>query len=113
MKLIPITNDLFNIANRLKSINPYFQLYFNKLLGRFEVHSSCQHPNTLSFVVPYEQLDARTVELALQSRTEHADKIFYQVEQHNKLVEKHALDDAVDNGMAAIEDALSSGQITL
>ncbi|MBQ7914171.1 MAG: hypothetical protein IJ492_01670 [Clostridia bacterium] len=113
MKLIPISNDLFNIVNRLKSINPNYQVYFNKELCRFEVHCSTQYLNTLAVIVPYDQLDARTVSLVEQSRTEHAERIFRQLDYHNQLVEKHAVDDAVNNGMASIERALSKGEISL
>ncbi len=113
MNLIPITNDLFNVANRLKSVNANYQVFYNATLGRFEVHTKNQRPTTLAFVVPYPSLDARTVVLARQSRIENANEIYQQMEQHNEMLEKQQLERAVSNGMAQMEKALSSGKITL
>lgn len=109
--LIPINNDLFDVANRLKSINANYRVYYNRVANRFEVHCLTQQGSTLAFVVPYDSLDARTVQLANQSRVEHSSRIFEEMEKHNTLLEKHQAAAAVDNAMSAVEKALSLGAI--
>ena len=79
--MILITNDLFDIAWRLRAVNDNYLVYYNVEKQRFEVHNS--NKNTLEFVVPYDELDARTVEYARYSRVENAEKIFAEIEKHN------------------------------
>ena len=79
--MVLITNDLFDIAWRLRSVNDDYRVYFNTAKNRYEVHSAKE--KTLEFVVPYDQLDARTLEYARYSRVENAELIFGEIERHN------------------------------
>ncbi len=96
-ELVLIQNDLFDIADRLKSINNGYKVYFNKIKQRYEVHNSYQHGDTLAFVVPFDRLDARTVSYALETRVENADKIFEQTEKYNDIVAKSGYGKLSDN----------------
>ena len=102
MSLKLITDDLFDIAARLKSVKDSYVLYYNTEKGRFEVHDSVRR--CLEFVVPYDELDARTVEYARYSRVENAKKIFAEVEKHNKRLEKAQVAKAVERAAVAFED---------
>lgn len=86
--LIEIHEDLFDIAARLRSVNENYRLYYNKICDRYEVHNVLQRPSTLAFVVPYKELDARTVEYARFSRVQNAEKVFRDIEKHNQNLEK-------------------------
>lgn len=81
-KLIEITNDLFDISFRLRAINDDYRLYYNGQKRRYEVHSAKRQ--ALQFVVPYDELDARTVDYAMYSRVENADVLFRDIERNNK-----------------------------
>lgn len=83
MYLIEITNDLYDIAARLSSINDGYRVYYNARLRRYEVHDKHQYGDALAFVVPYAELDARTVDYALYTRRENADKVLADVEDGN------------------------------
>lgn len=63
-----VTDDLYFIASRLKVIDPTYYVVYNLKRGRYEVHSDAQGGGTLCFVVPYNELDARTLELAKSTR---------------------------------------------
>lgn len=82
--LIELTDDLFDIGWRLKAVNPDYFVVFNVTKKRFEVHnrSLCKH--SLAFVVPYDELDCRTVDYALKTRAENADKLLGELEKHNE-----------------------------
>lgn len=80
--MILITNDLFDISSRLRAINDDYRLYYNGQKRRYEVHSAKR--KALQFVVPYNELDARTVEYAMYSRVENAKRIFEDIERNNK-----------------------------
>lgn len=81
---IRITNDLYSIAERLKEIDDGYFILYNKKSGRYEVHSSKQHHDTYCLAVPYDCLDARTVELVKSTRREYMDNILNEIERNNK-----------------------------
>lgn len=80
--MILITNDLYDISSRLRTINDDYRLYYNVAKGRYEVHSAAR--GALQFVVPYDELDARTVQYARYSRVENAERIFEDIERNNR-----------------------------
>ena len=86
--MILITNDLYDIACRLRSVNDDYRLYYNAKKGRYEVHSAKRQ--RLQFIVPYDELDARTVEYARYSRVENAKRIFEDIEKHNSKLEQQS-----------------------
>lgn len=88
MSKILVTNDLFDIAWRLTAVKDSYLLYYNTDSNRYEVHDSARFPNTLQFVVPYDSLDARTVDYARYSRVENAQAIFADVDKHNAKLER-------------------------
>lgn len=96
-----ITDDLFDIANRLKSVSDSYVLYYNTEKERFEVHDRVKR--CLQFVVPFDELDARTVEYARYTRVENAKRIFAEMEAHNRRLEKEQKHDAVERAAVAIE----------
>lgn len=83
-----IENDLFGIANRLKSIDSSYFIVYSYRRHRFEVHSSSQRGGTLCLVVPYDRLDERTVRLVLKTRRERRDALIKEMERENELIEK-------------------------
>lgn len=85
--LIPITNDLFDIAARLKSVNADYVLYYNAVGLRYEVHDR----SGLAFAVPYDELDARTVEYAYETSVQNADEIFAEIERSNDIITKNKI----------------------
>lgn len=105
-ELTEVTNDLFDVAQRLKSVNPNYKVYYNPQTDKFEVHDvSKPCGNTLTFIVPYNELDARTIDFALFTRVENAEKLFRDVEEHNNKMQRNAVYNATQNLLAQIEEA--------
>jgi len=71
-----ITHDVHNIAKRLKKINSKYVLFRNHAANRVEVHSNAR-PCALSleFIVPFDELNERTLEYARKTRIENFDAI--------------------------------------
>lgn len=104
-QLTEITSDLFDISSRLKSINPNYKIYYNSQTDKFEVHDASRpHGSTLAFVVPYSELDARTVDFALFTRVQNAEKIFREVEDHNRKLQQEQAYAATQNLLGKIEE---------
>lgn len=38
--LIPVEHDLYSVADRLKEIDPRYELFYNAALGRYEIYAS-------------------------------------------------------------------------
>lgn len=74
-----IEEDLFDIAHRLREVDARYELYRNRKLNRFEIHAC----GALQIAVPFDRLDARTVELARKTRVERARNILEDMERHN------------------------------
>lgn len=81
--LTEITNDLYDVAQRLRSVNENYRVYYNRQLNRYEVRNGRMR-GELDFIVPYGELDARTVDYALYSRVENAENIFAEAERNNE-----------------------------
>ena len=97
-----ITDDLFDIANRLRSVKDSYVLYYNTEKGRYEVHDSVH--GCLEFVVPFDELDARTVQYARYSGVSRAEQIFAEVEEHNRRMEKAQASCAIERAAVALEE---------
>ena len=87
-----IENDTFDICDRLKSIDEGYFVVFNTKRDRYEVHNSFQR-ETFCFVVPYKQLDSRTVDFCLKTRRQNAMQFFKEIDEHNQALEKLLLDE--------------------
>jgi len=81
-----VTDDLFDIAMRIKEIDEKYQIYFNNSTDKYEVHTV-----GLEFMVPYENLDERTLYHAMRTRAENSLELELEVETHNALLEQQAM----------------------
>ena len=97
-----IENDVYDIAARLKEIDERYQLYRNPELHRFEIHAD----GALQIAVPFDRLDARTLDLALETRKENADKLLSKLERDNMRLIEARERDARDRAAAIIEEAI-------
>ena len=66
-----IYHDLFHIAERILQIDPFYEIFWNEQLNRFEVFWH----GKLAFVVPFDALDVRTLQYTQRTRRENADDI--------------------------------------
>lgn len=82
--LVEIEKDLFSIADRLKEIDGRYRVYRNTLAHRFEVYVE----RALQFVVPFQKLDARTLDFARKTRIERRQQILKEIDEHNARIEK-------------------------
>lgn len=86
-----IINDLFNISGRLKSIDSGYKIFFNCKLSRFEIHNTKQNGNSLCLVLPFDQLDSRTVELVKATACSRIEEILSEVENKNNYLNNQTL----------------------
>lgn len=87
--LIKITNDLFDVASRLKSVNENYVAYYNAAKRRYEVYDG----DSFAFVVPYPELDCRAVDYARKTARQNADRLFEEIERNNQAVARQSAKD--------------------
>lgn len=105
---IKIEHDVFNIVNRLKTINKNYFVLFNLKTKKFELHNKSTK-NTLCLILPFERLDARTITHVLKS--EKIDECLKEIEIVNEKISKsnkEKLEDKVKYQLKEIYDFASS-----
>ena len=102
-----VTDDLFCITKRLKEIDDRYTVFYNNRENRYEIYTS-EHPNIISFafIVPYKELDERTLEYAHRTRVEHYDDLEKSIDNNNAKIES-LLSTKLDEREAVLADMLS------
>ncbi len=90
-----IENDLFLIADRLREVDSSYVLYFNQKLKRYEIFSN----GALQIVVPFKNLDERTVVHARKTRVENREKLIREIEEYNQKIEKEKRDKIISDNV--------------
>ena len=66
-----VTGDLYDIAWRIRAIDPLYRVWYSYRKRRYEVHHLGQKGDTYALTVPYGTLDERTLRLV---RRTHAKR---------------------------------------
>ena len=99
MKLEKINHDLFDISKRLKSIDRRYDLFFNRKKNRYEIYAN----GAMQIALPFERLDARTIEYARKTRLENLNKLIAEIEAENARLEIENAKRSRQNVLAAVE----------
>lgn len=86
--LIPVTDDLYDVASRLKSVDENYVLYFNAQTRRYQVYNG----QSYAFTVPYDELDCRAVDYARKTAVRNADALFVEIERDNEKLLKQSME---------------------
>lgn len=98
---IRIKSDVYDIAKRLRLLDPKYFVVFDTDKYKYEVHNAGQVGDSYCMTIPYDTLDARTIVLVRNSRISRIDEILEQIDRENEISErlnkKIAHDLAMDN----------------
>lgn len=87
-----IENDVFDIAKRLREVDPTYKVRFNGKTHKFELFGGRNVQYILTF--PYDKLDERAVVHARKTRVERINKLIAEIEEENRRLEISAMGDA-------------------
>ncbi len=96
---IKINNDLFDIASRIKEIDPRYEIFFETEAQKFTVWANGKRQLTL----PFENLDERAILYTRKTRVENVEEIIREIDSYN---EKHE-NERVERVRDKIEDEFS------
>ena len=93
-----IKGDLYDIADRLKEIDPSYTIVYNTILARYEVHSDKNVHDTLCVVSSFRHLDSRLLEVVRRTRRERSRELLEEMERGNGRLERAAAAAAAEKG---------------
>ncbi|MEG1751455.1 MAG: hypothetical protein RR140_03635 [Clostridia bacterium] len=81
-----VNTDTLFICERLKQIDSsYFVIFKN---GKYQLHSSEQLFNSYCLTFPFNELDERAVDFAMETRFNRARQLVEKLDKENELLEK-------------------------
>ena len=103
---IRISQDVYNIAKRIKNINRDYYVVYDTSRQNFEIHNSNQVGSTYCLTIPYNQLDERVLKLVRETQSANIDEILEQIENDNKHFESANMSSAFSNMFESFEQNL-------
>jgi AmiR/NasT family two-component response regulator len=85
---IPVTSHAMDIPVRLKEVNRDFFVMFNTKIQKYEIHCASQPESTLACVLPFEELDNRTLLYVREFSRERTQNLAREIEEYNERLEK-------------------------
>ena len=84
--LLKIEKDCYFIVERIKEVDPSYEIYYNLMASCFEVHSNAQARDSYCFRIPYPELDSRTIDLAYKTRVANLDALIKEMDKNNDIL---------------------------
>lgn len=106
METALVRKDVFDIAKRVREIDRNYQIRYNHKLLRYELHHKRNYPNTLEAVIPYKNLDKRTIDYVQKTRIKNLDNLIAEIEMNNKRLEKQSKNRILDEAVYKTKDIL-------
>ena len=87
---IPVVSHAMDIPARLKEMDEGYFVMLNRKTQRFEVWHRGDGEGMLECVLPYGELDERTVRHVREHRMERMAELMREIEEHNARIEEEA-----------------------
>lgn len=104
---IPVTSNVYDIPARLKELNRDFFIMYNGINGKFEVHNSSLGFDTLECVLPFDELDARTISYVRERMNLEAEKLAREIEEYNERLVQKNKEEVVDKANYKMREAFN------
>ena len=99
-----IINDTFDIAKRLREIDNNYIIKWNTNRLRYEIFYGEYEKEVLELVVPYRELDERTINLVNKTRVQNLKALIEELEKQNEIVEKQKAKELKDQTDVQIKE---------
>ena len=90
-----ITNDFYNISNRLKHVDRAYSVFFNTKNKNFEVYEVKKYTKLFLFTIG-KKLDCRAVAKAYKTNFRNFKQIFKSIQNTNFKIEEHNRNNLLD-----------------
>lgn len=99
-------DDTFNISKRIKNIDKNYIIKWNYFKSRYEIFYSTPKKEVLELVLPFKDLDYRTIEHLLKTKRENLEKLTAEIEKNNKKLEITEQNKALDEAQIKLKEML-------
>ena len=107
---VEVRGDLFGIAERIREIDDgYFIL---RRGGRYEVHNR-KDRDSYCLTLPFEELDARTVDYVRKTRAERAQALFDEMERENEALRRAEIRAQAERATVCAEELLAGREVSV
>ena len=79
-----VEHDLYGIAERITAIESGYFIVYDTRQGNYQVHSADNKGSTYCFTVPYDALDARTLDYCNRTLVANTDRLLRELDAHNE-----------------------------
>ncbi len=100
-----VKHDLYNIANRIKSISPDYFIEYKG--GEYSLHTKRLRP-TYILTFPYKTLDQRALTYTLKTRVQNLDRLIKEIDQENQRLIAEQSKNTEERLYEAVDQALST-----
>lgn len=90
-----ISSNCFDIPNRVRELDEDYRLYYNAKKNLIELHNIRFKPS-FQLVLPYSQLDSRTIDYIRQTRVENILSEIEGIEEYNCNLENKIINQTLD-----------------
>lgn len=87
---VPVVSHALDIPARLKELDERYFVMLNTDTQKYEIHCAGADEMTLECVLPFGELDERSIRYAREHRMERMEEILREMEAHNRSVEEKA-----------------------
>jgi len=91
--LVPY-KDMYGIFERIKSIDPNYELMFDQRKKVFEIHDRSNKHESLCLTILPSNLDSRVLKKLSMSRREHMKDLFLEIERGNQKLQEEKIQKA-------------------
>ncbi|MBQ9790482.1 MAG: hypothetical protein IJW24_02685 [Clostridia bacterium] len=106
--------DMYGIFERIKKINPNYELCFNYLSKEYEIHDFSNKVNSFCLRIVKNELDARVLKRLEETKRENMKKLFVRLEEENekrsKQQNQNIMDECSSHFSAIMDYAGRSGR---
>lgn len=104
---VPVLTHPLDIPARLKEISGDFFVMFNTETQKYELHDKSLPYSTLSCVIPYEELDYRTIQYVREFRQRSVAELAREIEEYNAKLDAKQQADLIDKANYKAREALT------
>ncbi len=90
-----ISTNCYNIPERVRELDDDYRLYYNVRRNVIELHN-LRHIPTFQLVLPYSQLDTRTIEYIRRTRVDKIINEIKEIDEYNNNLENKLINQTLD-----------------
>lgn len=104
---VPVLTHALDIPARLKEISRDFFVMFNTVTQKYEVHDASQPYSTLACILPFDELDYRSIQYVREFFHKNVTDMAKEIEEYNTRLDAKQQADLIDKANYKAKEALT------